>query len=54
MIDTAPLDLDEIIALSDVIRVISEGRLSPEFARGTMTPAELGQWMAGQGYDDAA
>ncbi|MCB1329105.1 MAG: ABC transporter ATP-binding protein, partial [Maritimibacter sp.] len=47
-------DLDEIIALSDVIRVISDGRLSPEFARGTMTPAELGQWMAGQGYDDAA
>ena len=47
-------DLDEIIALSDVIRVISEGRLSPEFARGSKTPAELGQWMAGQGYDDAA
>ena len=47
-------DLDEIIALSDVIRVISDGRLSPEFARGSKTPAELGQWMAGQGYDDAA
>ncbi|HCQ66607.1 MAG TPA: sugar ABC transporter ATP-binding protein [Rhodobacteraceae bacterium] len=47
-------DLDEIIALSDVIRVISEGRLSPEFARGSKTPAELGQWMAGQGYDNAA
>ena len=47
-------DLDEILTLSDVIRVISEGRLSPEFARGEKTPAELGQWMAGQGFDHAA
>ena len=47
-------DLDEIMTLSDVIRVISAGRLSPEFARGTMQPADLGQWMAGQGFDDAA
>ncbi len=44
-------DLDEIMALSDVIHVISEGRLSPEFPRGTMTPAELGVWMAGHGFD---
>ena len=44
-------DLDEIMALSDVIHVISEGRLSPGFARGTMTPAELGVWMAGQGFE---
>ena len=44
-------DLDEIIQLSDVIHVISEGRLSPGFARGTKTPAELGLWMAGQGFD---
>ncbi|MWD28358.1 ATP-binding cassette domain-containing protein [Aquicoccus sp. SCR17] len=47
-------DLDEILALSDVIRVISDGRLSPEFPRGSKTPAELGQWMAGQGFDHAA
>ncbi|MAZ21631.1 MAG: sugar ABC transporter ATP-binding protein [Roseovarius sp.] len=47
-------DLDEVLALSDVIHVMSEGRLSPEFARGTKTPAELGVWMAGQGFDDAA
>ncbi|WP_417743047.1 ABC transporter ATP-binding protein [Salipiger sp.] len=47
-------DLDEILTLSDVIRVISDGRLSPEFARGEKTPAELGQWMAGQGFDHAA
>ncbi|SIO53638.1 nucleoside ABC transporter ATP-binding protein [Rhodovulum sp. ES.010] len=47
-------DLDEIRALSDVIHVMSEGRLSPEFPRGSKTPAELGQWMAGQGFSDAA
>ena len=47
-------DLDEIMALSDVIHVISEGRLSPGFARGSMSPAELGIWMAGQGFEEAA
>lgn len=44
-------DLDEIMRLSDVIHVISEGRLSPAFARGTKRPEELGSWMAGQGFD---
>ena len=44
-------DLDEILTLADVIHVISEGRLSPAFARGTKSPAELGVWMAGQGFD---
>jgi len=47
-------DLDEIMALSDVIHVISEGRLSPAFKRGTMTPAELGVWMAGDGFERGA
>ncbi|MFD0858254.1 ABC transporter ATP-binding protein [Roseovarius aquimarinus] len=47
-------DLDEIMALSDVIHVISEGRLSPPFARGSMTPAELGVWMAGHGFAEDA
>ena len=47
-------DLEEITALSDVIHVISEGRLSPPFARGEKTLAELGIWMAGQGFDHAA
>ncbi len=42
-------DLDEIMTLSDVIYVIADGRLSPAFTRGEMTPAELGIWMAGQG-----
>ncbi|KEJ87840.1 ABC transporter ATP-binding protein [Sulfitobacter donghicola] len=44
-------DLDEIMALSDVIHVIADGRLSPGFDRGTMTPAQLGLWMAGQGTE---
>ena len=35
-------DLDEIMALSDVIHVISEGRLSPGFERGSMTPRRTG------------
>jgi len=44
-------DLDEIMGLSDVIHVMSEGRLSPEFARGSMTAPDLGLWMAGQNFD---
>jgi simple sugar transport system ATP-binding protein len=47
-------DLDEIMGLADVIHVISAGRLSPGFARGTKTAAELGVWMAGGGFADAA
>ncbi|AGT11500.1 ABC transporter ATP-binding protein [Paracoccus aminophilus] len=43
-------DLDEIMGLADRIHVISEGRLSPAFPRGTKTPAELGLWMAGEGF----
>lgn len=45
-------DLDEVMALSDVIHVIADGRLSPGFERGSMTPAQLGVWMAGQGFDE--
>lgn len=44
-------DLDEIMNLSDVIHVISDGRLSPAFPRGTKTQTELGLWMAGQGFE---
>ncbi len=44
-------DLDEVMALSDVIHVIYEGRLSPPFARGALNAAQLGQWMAGGGFD---
>ncbi|MES2540515.1 MAG: ABC transporter ATP-binding protein [Pseudomonadota bacterium] len=46
-------DLDEIMGLSDVMHVMSQGRLSPAFARGTMTAAELGLWMAGQKFGEA-
>ncbi len=47
-------DLDEIMTLSDVIHVISEGRLSPPFQRGSMGPADLGVWMAGHGFAEVA
>jgi ABC-type uncharacterized transport system ATPase subunit len=47
-------DLDEVMQLSDVIHVISEGRLSPPIPRGTASVADLGLWMAGEGFADAA
>ena len=47
-------DLDEIMSLSDVIHVISKGRLSPGFARGALGTAELGIWMAGHGFEEGA
>ncbi|WP_374642091.1 ABC transporter ATP-binding protein [Tabrizicola sp.] len=46
-------DLDEIMGLSDVLHVISQGRLSPGFARGSMSAADLGLWMAGQKFEGA-
>jgi simple sugar transport system ATP-binding protein len=46
-------DLDEVMGLSDVIHVISGGRLSPAFPRGSMTQGELGLWMAGHGFEGA-
>ncbi len=45
-------DLDEIMSLSDAIHVISEGKLSPAFPRGSKTPTELGIWMAGHGHKE--
>ncbi|MEC9199250.1 MAG: ABC transporter ATP-binding protein [Pseudomonadota bacterium] len=47
-------DLDEIMKLSDTMHVMSEGRLSPAFARGKVSAAELGKWMAGQGFADVS
>ena len=47
-------DLDEVMALSDVIHVIADGRLSPGFGRGEMKAAQLGLWMAGHGFDTMA
>ncbi len=47
-------DLEEIMRLSDVLHVMSEGRLSDAFARGTRSVAEIGLMMAGEGFADAA
>ncbi len=46
-------DLDEIQSLSDVIRIVFNGRISPGFKRGSKTSSELGLWMAGHGFDEA-
>jgi general nucleoside transport system ATP-binding protein len=47
-------DLDEVMHLSDVIHVMSEGRISAPIPRGGATVAELGLRMAGEGFADAA
>lgn len=47
-------DLDEVLALSDRIVVISGGRLSAPSARGVRTVAEIGELMAGHGMEVAA
>jgi ABC-type uncharacterized transport system ATPase subunit len=46
-------DLEEILALSDRIIVMSKGRLSPASARGERTVRELGELMAGHGMEAA-
>ena len=43
-------DLDEILQLSDIIYVSSEGRVSPAFQRGKVTPSQLGGWMSGASF----
>jgi simple sugar transport system ATP-binding protein len=47
-------DLDEVLRLSDRVHVISKGRLSPAYARGERSLAELGALMAGDGVEKAA
>ncbi len=42
-------DLDELIGLSDTIRVMLRGRLVSEADPATVTPAELGSAMTGAG-----
>jgi simple sugar transport system ATP-binding protein len=39
--------LDEILSLSDRVGVIHAGRIVAEFARGTVTPREIGLYMTG-------
>ena len=46
-------DLEEIIALSDRIIVMSRGHLSPPSARGERSVRELGELMAGHGMEAA-
>ena len=44
-------ELDEILALSDRILVMYEGRIVAEFERGKVTERELGLKMGGHGND---
>ncbi|MGW4524316.1 ABC transporter ATP-binding protein [Amycolatopsis sp. NPDC004378] len=46
-------DLDELIGLSDTIRVMLRGRLVSEADPATVTPQELGSAMTGAGEGDA-
>jgi simple sugar transport system ATP-binding protein len=43
-------DLDEVLALSDRVIVMSGGRLTAPIARGAMGATEIGALMAGQGF----
>lgn len=45
-------DLDEIIALSDVIHVMFKGRLSAPLPRGACSAADIGLLMGGTGFAD--
>ncbi|WP_421857194.1 ABC transporter ATP-binding protein [Oricola sp.] len=45
-------DLDEVLALSDRVVVISKGRLSPPSKRGELSVREIGERMAGHGFSD--
>jgi simple sugar transport system ATP-binding protein len=47
-------DLDEILALSDEVRVIHRGHVSAPSARGTRSVREIGELMAGHGLEAAA
>ncbi|KQT94188.1 heme ABC transporter ATP-binding protein [Marmoricola sp. Leaf446] len=47
-------DLDELIGLSDTIRVMLRGRLVGDFDPQTVTPQELGSAMTGAGDEETA
>ena len=47
-------DLDELLALSDRVCVMYQGKLSPPIPRAKVTIQPLGLMMAGQGFKDAA
>ena len=46
-------DLDELIGLSDTLRVMYRGRLVADADPATITPEELGSAMTGAGLDGA-
>lgn len=46
-------DLDEVLALSDRVITLYEGRITGEFAAGTMTKAEVGLHMTSSGKEAA-
>ena len=46
-------DLDELIGLSDTIKVMLRGRLVADADPATVTPEELGAAMTGAGGGDA-
>jgi ABC-type uncharacterized transport system ATPase subunit len=47
-------DLDEILSLSDDVRVMFKGKLSPASPRGARSVREIGELMAGHGIGEAA
>ena len=47
-------DLDELIGLSDTIRVMLRGRLVGDFDPQTVTPQQLGSAMTGAGTEETA
>jgi simple sugar transport system ATP-binding protein len=40
-------ELDELIELSDTLRVMAAGRLSPPIARAEANRSLIGEWMSG-------
>jgi len=47
-------DLDEVLSLSDEVRVIFKGKLSSPSPRGARSVQEIGELMAGHGIGEAA
>lgn len=47
-------ELDELFELSDTLRVIAEGRISPPIAAAQATRSSIGEWMSGLWSRDGA
>ena len=46
-------ELDELIELSDTLRVMAAGRISPPIAARDVSRSLIGEWMSGLWPDDA-